>query len=140
MTPQPDNDDRNAADGEAMESPHHVGRWQLIRDATVFQFKLLADGLRDLVFAPVSLMLALIDLVTGSNRFYHLLQLGRRTDHWINLFGKYGGRGRGFDEAVSRMETMLTEQHQKGGITATAKRTVDKALDKLGTEPKETQD
>ncbi|MDH3647513.1 MAG: hypothetical protein OER80_12150 [Gammaproteobacteria bacterium] len=120
--------------------PHHTGRWQLIRDATVFQFKLLADGLRDLVFAPVSLVMAIIDLITGGDRFYNLLSLGRRTDHWINLFGKYGGRGRGIDEAVNKVESILADQYQKGGITASAKKTVDRALDRLASEQGEDQD
>ncbi|MDH3590163.1 MAG: hypothetical protein OEQ74_12245 [Gammaproteobacteria bacterium] len=114
------------------------GRWQLIRDASVFQLKLLADGFRDLIFSPLSLILTLIDLITGGDRFYNLQSLGRRTDVWINLFGKY--KGRGIDEAVVRIETLIAEQYQKGGITASAKKAVDSALDKIGQTPPENQD
>ncbi|NNM21165.1 MAG: hypothetical protein HKO55_07845 [Gammaproteobacteria bacterium] len=106
------------------------GRWQLIRDAAVFQVKLFADGMRDLILSPLSFFLTLADLVTGGNRFYNLLSLGRRTDVWINLFGNYGG-GSGIDEAVDRIEALIAEQYRKGGITASARQAVDSALDRV---------
>ncbi len=119
------------------------GRWRLIRDVAVFQVKLFADGFRDLIFSPVSIVLALIDLVTGGSRFYNLLHLGRRTDRWINLFGRYSST-RGLDEAVSRVETMVAEQYRKGGITASARQAVDAALDRVsqtdGHRPEPTDD
>lgn len=123
--------------GEAEAS--HTGRWQLIRDAFVFQLKLLVDGLRDLVFAPISIVLALIDLVTGGQRYYRLLDLGRRSEEWINLFGRYHDEGHGIDEAVKKIEVMVADQYEKGGMTATAKHSVDKALDKLSRDTRNNQ-
>lgn len=121
-------------------TPHAGGRWKLIRDAVSFQLKLLVDGLRDVVFAPASMFLAFLDLLTGGDRFYRLLHLGRRSEQWINLFGRYSGRGRGMDEAVEKVEALIADQYQKGGITASAKNTVDKALNKLSSEPPEKHD
>ena len=64
----------------------------LIRDVAVFQFKLIVDGLRDLVLVPASLVVGLISLMSSKDgvpgsQFYHLLGLGKQSEHWINLFG-----------------------------------------------------
>lgn len=115
------------------------GRGQLIRDAAVFQVKLFADGMRDLIFSPLAFFLVLADLVTRGERFYNLLSLGRRTDVWINLFGHHGD-DRGIDEAVGRIEEMIAEQYRKGGITASARQAVDAALDRLVRESSPPQD
>jgi len=42
-------------------------RSTLIRNTVVFQLKLMADGLRDLVLLPVSLIAALIGLLRGGD-------------------------------------------------------------------------
>ena len=65
-------------------------RWELIRDALVFQAKLFLDGLRDLLLVPVSLVALVVDLVTGGEHagrnFYGVVLLGRRSESWIDLF------------------------------------------------------
>lgn len=118
-------------------------RWILIRDVLVFQCKLLADGFRDLVLLPVSLVAGLISLLGKGQRrsaFYDLLQVGRRSERWINLFGTFERRsasddcrteGSDFDEVVSRVESFLVEEYRKGGVTAQAKQRMDDALDAL---------
>lgn len=66
-------------------------RIKLLWDVVVFQLKLVADGLRDLVLVPISLIAALLGLVAGGKDpavyFRQVLQFGRRTEIWINLFG-----------------------------------------------------
>lgn len=66
-------------------------RFPVFRDVIVFQFKLLVDGLRDLLLSPASIFAALIDLLIpgddGGKRFYGVVRFGRRTEQWINLFG-----------------------------------------------------
>lgn len=119
-------------------------RWTLIRDVAVFQGKLFVDGLMDIILSPVSLVLAVIDLITGGprvgDRFYRLLHFGRETDHWINLFGNADRLSqkprtytpeRGLDEIVDHLEDLVRRQHEKGGVTATAKGTIDEAIDRL---------
>ena len=106
-------------------------RGQLLRDTFVFQFKLAVDGLRDLVLSPVSLFAALLDFVTGSDRFYRLLDLGRQSERWINLFGTHDDAG--LDQTVSKVEELVREQYQKGNMTETAKEAVNRALDRLTT-------
>ena len=42
-------------------------RSELVREAVVFQLKLMADGLRDLVLLPISLIATLIGLLRGGD-------------------------------------------------------------------------
>jgi hypothetical protein len=69
----------------------HTSRLQLVWDVVLFQFKLLADGVRDIVLSPLSIIAAVLGLVAGGDDpqqyFRRLLRLGRRSERWINLFG-----------------------------------------------------
>jgi hypothetical protein len=121
-------------------------RWTLIRDIAVFQVKLLVDGFRDLLLVPVSLVVGLVSLFRGGSRpgngFYELLLVGRRSEHWINLFGA-ADRAKGnhpgsdlfpdedIDGLVSRVESFVVDEYRKGGVTAQAKDRMDSAIDTL---------
>jgi hypothetical protein len=116
------------------------GRWHLIRDVLVFQLKLVLDGVRDVILSPISLIAALLDLATGGERrnggaFYSLLRFGHRTDRWINLFGATGpsdvDEAPVVDDLVARLEAALARDVEEGGISATAKAGVDRALDRV---------
>ena len=39
-------------------------RWKFLRDVVVFQLKMLLDNVRDFALMPISLVAALIDLVS----------------------------------------------------------------------------
>ncbi|WP_319531643.1 hypothetical protein [uncultured Cohaesibacter sp.] len=55
----------------------------------MFQFRLAADSLRDLLLSPISVIAALLGLLRPDNPGWaldRLMQFGRRTDDWINLF------------------------------------------------------
>ena len=43
-------------------------RWSFGRDLLVFQFKLLADGLRDMMLIPASLIAGLVALICSASR------------------------------------------------------------------------
>ncbi len=116
-------------------------RWQLIRDLAVFQLKLVIDALRDVVMSPVSLGAGVVDLVRGGDRpgryFYQVLLAGRRSEVWINLFGEADrvaprptdAESASLDALVERMEQLLVEQVERGGVTASAKTVIDRSLD-----------
>lgn len=121
-------------------------RWILIRDIALLQVKLIVDGLRDFVLVPVSLVAGLISLLrTGDrsgNEFYDLLRLGRRSEHFINLFGAAdrvsppAGEREDFpeediDALVSRVETFVVDEYRNGGVTKQAKERLDQALGTL---------
>ncbi len=124
------------------------GRWTLIRDALVFQGKLLVDGLRDFALLPVSLVAALLSLVRGGNRvgreFYDVVAFGKRTEKWINLFGaadRIPIEGDGtdnpqtVDDFVEKLERKVVEQYETGGMTASAKHAIDRLLDSVQRSP-----
>jgi hypothetical protein len=50
------------------DADHREQRWRLVRDLAVFQAKLFVDGVKDLVLFPVSLVAALVGLVTPGAR------------------------------------------------------------------------
>lgn len=72
-------------------------RLQLLWDVLVFQGKLAVDGFRDLILLPVSMFSALFGLFFGGSQpdqyFQRVLEFGRRTEHWINLFGNRESSG-----------------------------------------------
>ncbi len=62
----------------------------LARDVLGFQLKLLIDALRDVVTSPLALLAAGLDLLLlkwqAPRYFRAVLQLGRRSEDWIDLW------------------------------------------------------
>lgn len=131
---------------ETIEENRAPDRWTLIRDVAVFQIKLLFDGFRDVLLLPISLIAGMVSLVRGGvnpgSEFYDLLRVGRRSERWINLFGaashlhgpptaeeKFAVED--VDEIVSRVESFVVDEYQRGGLTAQAKDRLDTALNLL---------
>jgi hypothetical protein len=128
-------------------------RWELIRDVLVFQVKLAIDALRDVLLSPLSLAAAALDLLSDrpGRRFRALLALGRESEIRIDLFGaargggtraeSAGGRpGAGeapltIDAVAGRIERLVVEQYERGGLTASAKDAIDRALDSIARKP-----
>ena len=81
-------------------------RMHLLWDVLLFQFKLAADGLRDVLLSPISIGSAIVGLIAGGAEpdryFKQVLRLGRRSEIWINLFGyrKHGGTADEFIEPI----------------------------------------
>eukprot|EP00919_Chromeraceae_sp_WS-2016_P009491 GHVR01022288.1.p1 GENE.GHVR01022288.1~~GHVR01022288.1.p1 ORF type:complete len:141 (-),score=5.92 GHVR01022288.1:19-441(-) len=110
-------------------------RWPLIRQGIVFQFKLGLDALRDILMSPVSMVLIVVDVVMANNHqqsyFNRLMRLGKKSDHWINLFAVDSPNGEPeTDEVVadsnvdywfSKIETVIKEQQVDGKLTKTGK-------------------
>lgn len=126
------------------ETTRVPSRWELIRDVVVFQGKLAVDGLRDLIWAPISVGLAIMDLLgIGKNaglHFYNFVYFGRKTEDFINLFSAADHpvsralverSPEGLDALVNRLERTVRQEYDRGGITASAKHAVDRALDNL---------
>ncbi len=76
-----------------MSSEHDTdtSRVKLIWNMLVFQAKLSIDGVRDLLLMPVALAATLLGLIFGGSEpdryFRQVLEWGRRTEDWLNLFG-----------------------------------------------------
>lgn len=125
-------------------------RVELVRDVLVFQVKLLVDGFRDLLLVPVSIGAGLMSLIQPGPgpgpQFYDLLRVGRKSEHWINLFAA-AERRRGedavagddprkpqppdIDELVARLESLIVRECRKGEITGQARQHLDRVLESL---------
>ena len=119
-------------------------RWTLIRDVAVLQVKLVVDGLRDLILVPASLIAGVASLIGGDGKhpgpqFYRLLGVGKRSEHWINLFGAHRHSPDGvaserefndasIDDIIGRVESFVVDEYQRGGVTAQAKARLDSVL------------
>lgn len=119
---------------DSPESP----RLRLLRNATVLQLKLVADGFRDALLIPVSLVAALVGLVRGGAdcdaEFRRVIQLGRRSERWINLFGHehpldVSHPAGNMDRVLAQVEAIVVEQYKKGKSAADARDAVRKVID-----------
>jgi hypothetical protein len=112
--------------------PHHDTRLQLMVDVVVFQFKLAADGLRDLLLIPASIVAAIVGLVAGGNEpdlyFRRVLHFGHRSERWINLFGTRR-RDSGADALVRPLEESVLARVRSGGRLGEGARHVNQMLD-----------
>ena len=90
----------------------HTSRLELLWEVLVFQFKLALDGLRDLLLSPLSLGAAILGLFFGADEparyFRRVLNFGRRTETWINLFGHEGRAGTADHLAESVRERVVS--------------------------------
>ena len=131
-----------------MQEPD-LPRWTLIRDMLIFQIKLAIDAIRDLFLSPVSIICGLVDILLGKtlskSYFYKLMGFGHQSDAWLNLFGDNNKDTANsndienhkskpemnVDQLFSKVESLLKDQHEKGGLTATAKSNIDRYLNKI---------
>ena len=129
---------------ELPETREPPDRRMLIRDVLVFQFKLIVDGLRDFFLVPVAFVAGLLSFFNSKDgvpgpQFYHLLQFGKQSEEWIDLFGAMRNappevRGsvnfpdESMDQILDRIETFVVDEEKRGGITAQARERLEKAL------------
>jgi len=120
-----------------MSEPNTSKRAALVRDTVVFQLKLMADGLRDLVLLPLSLVAALAGLIRGGEEpereFVEVLKLGRRSELWINLFGRHHAREHAhavssIDALFDKVEKTLKQHYAATGTSPSAQAEIDEAL------------
>lgn len=126
---------------QGLESP--PDHWQLLRDMLVFQAKLAIDGLRDLVLLPISLIAGLAGLLTSPDNpgkyFQRLLEFGRKTDVWINLFGATEHYDTEVDTPssdayVKKLEEMLINEYKRGGVVKNLKDRTDHLVKRVQSE------
>jgi hypothetical protein len=119
--------------------PH--ARWKFIRDVAVFQFKLFLNNVHNFVQIPLTLVVALVDLVFKTEpegaRFYKLLEYGRTIDDSIDIYSVVAHRERSLnsdytvDNLISKLEGVIVREYQKGGTAASVRAAVDRAIDDL---------
>ena len=127
--------------------PPHT-RWHFFRDVLVFQLKLIIGNIQNFVLVPVSLGAAFLDLFIRGERegekFYWVMQWGRRTDEMINVYSAIGGyypsggpedhplvKNLSMDVLLSQVEGVIVREYQKGGTAANIKSAVDRVIDQM---------
>ena len=115
------------------------GRWQFIRDVAVFELKLALNNLHNFFQIPLTLAVAVFDLVVGGKtegaRFYKLVEMGRTIDDSIDIYSIIDHRERSLnkdytvDAVIGRLESVIVREYQKGGSAATIKQALDRAID-----------
>jgi len=112
-------------------------RSELIRNTVVFQLKLMADGFRDLVLLPVSLVATLVGLLRGGDEpdreFKQVIEIGRGSEQWINLFGSHdmpdnSNAVASIDTLFTKVEATLKQQYKAAGTSESAQAEIDEAL------------
>ena len=112
-------------------------RGELVRNSVVFQLKLMADGFRDLLLVPVSLVATLVGLLRGGDEpereFKQVIEIGRGTEQWINLFGNHdmsdgSNAVASIDSLFSRVEETLKQHYKTAGTSDSARAEIDEAL------------
>lgn len=94
------------------ESKAKVTTIQAFRHLLIFQTKLLADALRDLVFSPISVLVFFIDAMRKpaleDSLYLKLMLMGRRSDRIINLFEEHRDAGHfTVDQAIEELEELV---------------------------------
>ena len=127
--------------GESGESDDVAGRTdvsqsrlQLIWEVLVFQLKLTVDGLRDFILVPISLIAAILGLLFGGKNpaqyFHRVINFGRRTEYWINLFGQRKVEGTA-DEIISPLQEKVLRQARTQPWLVRVGRKMNAAIDEL---------
>lgn len=123
-----------------MSESSDTPRWDLVRSSLLFQLKLLADGLRDFLLVPVSVVATLVGLLRSGTdperEFEQVLDFGRQTERWINLFGTHepfeqAGQAGNIDQLVIRAEQLVREQAREGDMPEQAAAALHNALETL---------
>jgi len=112
-------------------------RGVLVRNTVVFQLKLMADGFRDLLLLPVSLIATIIGLLRGGDEpereFNQVIEVGRESERWINLFGNHEvsentNPAASIDSLFAKVEESLKQQYQTGGISERVQAEIENVL------------
>lgn len=134
--------DKSPGDAPDAGSDLQESRLQLIWDVLLFQAKLVADGLRDVLLSPISIIAGVLGLIAGGDDphqyFRRLLRLGRRTEVWINLFGR---RRRGTSDAmIDPLRERVFEQARENPWVNRAGSGLNAHLDRVNAPPRRPAD
>ena len=106
----------------------------LVWSVLVFQAKLVADGMRDVLLVPISLVAALVGLVGGGTQpgkyFDQVIRFGRRTETWINLFGQRDPEGTA-DEILNPIRERVFEEADSNPLLYRAGEHINRSLDSV---------
>ncbi len=108
-----------------LDSKAQVSTGHALRHLLMFQLKLGADALRDLLLSPISVLVFLLDVVRKPNLedslYLKLMLLGRRSDRVVNLFDEHKDAGLyTIDNAVAELERIIVSSGKKRNAQKTS--------------------
>jgi hypothetical protein len=111
-------------------------RKALVRDAIIFQGKLLMDAFKDLILGPAALVTTIMDLIRPrarkDMRFYRVLRAGKRAERTINLFEAATGPGMEghwtVDDVIREVESQLRGRYRSGPVSTATKQAIDRSM------------
>src|SRR5215467_9096022 len=116
-------------------------RWKFIRDVAVFELKLTLNNIHNFFQIPMTLGVALFDLVfkhgDDGSHFYWLVEQGRIIDDNIDIYSIIDDRERAMkrnysvDAVLKRVESVIVKEYEKGGTAASIKNALDRAMDEM---------
>ena len=118
-------------------------RATILRDALVLQGKLVIDGIRDALLIPVSLVAAVISIFQSGDEkgrlFYDVVQLGRRSERWIDLFAAADRlhppvpreEGTSLDEYLAQVESRIVQDYRGRALTRSAREAIDGLVERI---------
>jgi len=148
------------AESDAPDEGEQDTHWRLMGKLVSFQFKLLMDGVRDLLLSPVSIGVVFYGIVTQKEQpgkyFNRLMEFGGKSDEFINLFGDHettnsalrgsselsrdeepasengvNFKAKTSDDYVKKLEELILAEYKKGGVISGLKHGTDDLLEKL---------
>jgi hypothetical protein len=116
-------------------------RWKFIRDVAAFELKLTINNFHNFFQVPLTLAVALIDLVfkhgEEGSRFYWLVEQGRVIDDHIDIYSIIDDRERAMnrnftvDAVLGHVESVIKKEYERGGTAASIKNALDRAIDEM---------
>ena len=99
------------------EQQENISLERAVRHLLVFQIKLAADALRDLLLSPISVVVFIIDVVrkprVENSLYLRLMVAGRRSDRVINLFDEYSeDQHYTIDATIAQLEDALQKSRE----------------------------
>lgn len=100
--------------------PKRTTTFGSLRRLAVFQVKLAADAMRDIMLSPISIVVYVIDALAGleDEQSLHrgLMRLGQRSDRFINLFEEYNDAPHTtIDNTIDGLETRILKESVSDG-------------------------
>ena len=100
--------------------------WKFLRDVLVFQLELFFSNVHDSALMPVSLIMAVIDLIFKGRRqgalFYRVLRWAAHSEEMIDVYSAIKSDERPevnpkytIDAVIARLEGVLVRECEKGG-------------------------
>ena len=120
-----------------MSEEESTGRLRLLWDALVFQAKLAVDGTRDLILIPISIVATLVGLLFGGHEpdryFKRVLEWGRKSEVWINLFGHRTGEETS-DTLIEPLQKRVFDEVERNPALKKASVNLNRALDQVASQ------